>query len=273
VDTNANLPATGTADDIRIGGAFRFVKGFESGTLVFRSTVAVLERTGRIHLESFGDVVFRGDQLFVDGSIDGRDYAGVRLSTDSAGATNQVFGGRIKAGGNSRVNFTCITFCNGDVFLRDSATIKLGPDSEIDGGGARFILAGKMKARGKPNVGAGGGLFIRTTQLLGTGGSFKAKGEFGEVLLGDPTGKQWESAKFAGSIDVRGGADAGSASIAGQQTLEVAGKIDARGTETGGSIAFGTSSSMPVLPPCNDLRVSGGTTSGTVTLNGAPMCP
>jgi hypothetical protein len=99
----------------------------------------------------------------------------------------------------------------------------------------------------------------------------KLRGGFGEVLLGVTDGKHWDSARFSGTIDVRSGPDAGNVQIAGQ-TLSVAGAIDARGSETGGTIAFDTAST-PVLPACKDLRVDGGLTDGSVTLNGAPICP
>src|SRR5262249_62347016 len=130
-----------------------------------------------------------------------------------------------------------------DVFLQAGSDLRFGPDGEVDAGAARVVMAGRMRGRGKPGVGAGMQLFVRTLQLLGPDGKVKARGEFADVLFGVTDGKHWDSARFVGTVDVRG-VDGGSVEFAGR-ALDVEGKIDARGSGTGGTIAF-DSASTPV---------------------------
>jgi hypothetical protein len=203
--------------------------------------------------------------VFVQGRITGGDSSDVHFIASGPSAVC-VFGGLLRFGAESRIDARS----DADLFFQAASDLRLGPDGELDAGGARVVLGGRLRGRGKPDVGTGMQLFIRTLQLVGPGPKVKARGGGADVLFGVTDGKHWDSARFVGTIDVRG-VDGGSVEFAGQ-ALDVEGKIDARGGETGGTIAF-DSSATPVLPPCASLRVSGGLADGSVTQNGAPICP
>jgi hypothetical protein len=267
VDSDVNVPATGAAHDVRIAGSIRFAKDVAGNeNLGIISDIIVVEASARITMDVGRYLsLHAGEQLFVGGRIKGGDYTEISLFTGSPSGPC-VFGGRIRTGASSRIDFR-----HGNVFLQPGSDLRLGPDGEVDVGGPTVVMAGKLRGRGKPDLGAGTQLFIRTQQLVGPDGKMKLRGGFGDVLLGVTDGKHWDTATFSGTIDVRGGTDAGSVQIAAQM-LSVAGTINAQASETGGTIAF-DSASTPVLPACKDLRVDGGLTNGSVTLNGAPICP
>jgi hypothetical protein len=267
VDGDLNLPATGTVHDVRIAGTVQFIPHSTNVlSLGIVSDVIVVEPSARVAIDAGHFLEFHGQQVFLQGRIAGGDSSTVRAFTSSPGG-ELVVGGRIIVGAESLIDFSSAD----GLFLTGGSDLRLGPDGEVDAGAPTVVvMAGKIRGRGKPLVGAGTQLFIRTQQLVGPGGKMKARGEFAEVLLGVTDGKHWDSARFVGTIDVRA-TNGGSVEIAGE-TLEVDGSIDASGTDTGGTIAF-DSMATPVLPPCKNLRVSGGSADGSVTENGAPICP
>src|SRR5262249_38762171 len=155
----------------RIDGAVQFLRDAGTINLGVVSDVIVLGPMARVMIDTGHFFQLSGDQVFVQGRIAGGDFSEVDVRANATSGVC-VLGGLIRVGAESRLDVEC----GSDVFLQAASDLRFGPDGEVDAGAARVVMAGRMRGRGKPGVGAGMQLFVRTLQLLGPDGKVKARG-------------------------------------------------------------------------------------------------